>query len=1368
MSEPVATERPGVRIAGRYKLLELVGEGGMGTVWMAEQTEPVRRSVAVKLIKPGMDSRQILVRFEAERQALALMDHPNIAKVLDAGAAADGRPFFVMELVNGVPITRYCDERHLTPRQRLELFIPVCQAVQHAHQKGVIHRDLKPSNILVALYDDRPVPKVIDFGVAKAAGMQLTEETVHTSFGAVVGTVDYMSPEQATFNQLDVDTRSDIYSLGVLLYELLTGTTPLDRRRLKETPLLELLRIIREDDTVRPSTRLSTVEELPAIAAKRGVEPKKLSGLVRGELDWIVMKALEKDRARRYETANGFAADVWRYLHDEPVLACPPSTIYRLRKFVRRYRGPVLAASVVALALVGGIIGTTWGMIRATSARTEAVHETEQKKAALAEAEDKLWLSHYERARAGRFSRQMGQRLDSLAALTEAARIRPDERLRDEAIAAMALPDLRYVPGGHSSRPAGITTAAYGGHYLLYARADTQGTISVRTVADDREVRRIASGPIAEGDNLYFSPDERFLLAFGDGHTLRVWRVSDGQPTLRDEPRGCNNPAFSPDGRHLAVGRQEWVLCFELAAGQEVQRWRTPAPVHAVAYHPDGRHLAVGYLNSSVVSVYDAAGGALVTNLPVGPMSNQIVAWQPDGERLTVGSADPRIQIWNVAARSKVATLEGHVHNVTDLTFHPAGGLLASHSWDGTLRLWDPSTGRPLLQLPLTISGRPRFSVDGRWLAPALHGAETQLLEVTPSREYRTLVSSEGAGRGVYGLGDISPDGRLLAVGMDEGTRLWDLRSGRELAALPAATIYVAFEGGQEAAGASDRPRALLTAGSDGLLRWPVTRDDPDGHRVRLGPPQLLSPQRRASFARSPDGGTLAAVTDAEGEPNKILDLESGTVRRELGGHPRGEVKALSGDGRWAASSGWHSDRLWLWNAGSGQVVNEWVLGKRTYVYFTPDSRVLVTARDDEFTFWDVETFRPIRRLARDVAQFPGHVAFSPDGKLVAVEMAPAVIHLKEVATGRTVARLEDPHGDRATWQGFTPDGTQLVVVARYASAIHVWDLRAIRTRLKDMNLDWDWPEFAPAREPRLPAAVPPTVSVVGAEGLSWTVWRDRAKKHGSANHWAEAAADVSKAIERKPDDAYCWHLRGVAYGQLGEWDKALPDLAKAAELKPTDPVYSARHGFACAQLGQWEKAIAACEHATTMKPYYALAWCYLALSELRRGDHAGYRKVCSRMLDRFDQSAGVGDTYWTAWTCVLAPDAVADWTKPLRFVEKAHADNGKDYDTISALGAVLYRAGRLEEAAQQLAEAEAAFKPTPNTRTPIVYNWLFQAMARHRLGHPAEAASWLEKAVRVIDEPPPESAQDPATKNWNRRLSLQLLRREAEQLLAK
>jgi serine/threonine protein kinase len=370
-------EQAGDRV-GRYKLLQQIGEGGYGTVYMAEQEEPVRRRVALKVVKLGMDTKQVVARFEAERQALALMDHPNIAKVLDAGATETGRPYFVMELVRGIRITDYCDQNSLSTASRLDLFVQVCNAVQHAHQKGIIHRDIKPSNILVTLHDGVPVPKIIDFGIAKAiAGQRLTDQTVFTAFEQFIGTPAYMSPEQAEMSGLDIDTRSDIYALGVLLYELLTGKTPFDAKRFVSAALDELRRIIREEEPPRPSTRLSKLEaaEQTTVAKRRQSEPPKLVHLLSSDLDWIAMKCLEKDRTRRYETANALAGDVERHLQNEPVLARPPSRWYRLQKTVRRNKVLVAAGSAVALSLLCGLGLSTWLFVKEKKARQLADHQ---------------------------------------------------------------------------------------------------------------------------------------------------------------------------------------------------------------------------------------------------------------------------------------------------------------------------------------------------------------------------------------------------------------------------------------------------------------------------------------------------------------------------------------------------------------------------------------------------------------------------------------------------------------------------------------------------------------------------------------------------------------------------------------------------------------------------------------------------------------------------------------------------------------------------------------------------------------------------------------------------------------------------------
>ena len=1075
-------ETPGT-VIGRYKLLQKIGEGGMGVVYMAEQTEPVVRKVALKIIKLGMDTRQVVARFEAERQALALMDHPNIAKVLDAGATETGRPYFVMELVRGVPITEYCDKNKLSTKLRLELFIPVCQAIQHAHQKGIIHRDIKPSNVMVTLHDGQPVPRVIDFGVAKATNQRLTQKTLFTHYAQMIGTPAYMSPEQAEMSGLDIDTRTDVYSLGVLLYELLTGTTPFPAKELLSKGYAEMQRIIAQQEPLKPSTRMSTMqhEEQTVLATNRSMDPSALQRGLQGDLDWIVMKCLEKDRTRRYETSNGLAADLRRHLNNELITARPPTAAYLIGKLIKRNRLAFLTTAVVFAGIVVALAAFIFATIHVTRERNEKDLALRERGEAMdlatkraGEVQEQLFRSLRDQARAHRYSRRVGQRLDSLAALTRAAQIRHDESLRDDAIAAMALPDIRRGPSSERWVP-DTHIFAFDDRYQRYAHFEKDGTISIHSMKDEQEIQHIASSPKILERMLSLSPDGEFVAKLEPKGRLRVWRVADGEPALHEVPEGCSALAFSHDGRQLAVGQTNWIRRYDLLTGNEINRWIVPTETYRLAFDPADRRIAVGYSGSAVASIYSAATGELVAELPVGFMDRQVVGWHPDGEHLAIAGSDPRIQIWDVRAGKQVSQFTGHVQQITDLTFHPHSGLLASHSWDGVLRLWEPWSGRELLQNPSRDS--IHFSRDGKWLGLGWTGElRYHLWEIAPGTEYRTLNS--GLPMDQVGLyeGDISPDGRWLALGTQAGVEVWDVASGAMVATLPTGPSNCTFF--------QPDGRGLITCGLEKVQWWAFEETATD--QFRLGPPRSLAlpvsgPTR---FNLAADGKSLAVVSEEAGK-TVILDPTTDLPPRSTFTHKGAGFVALSRDGRWLATAGWHIDTVRLWNAQTGKLLHEWKGPAQARIAFTPDSRELVICQGDGFSFWNVETTQLNRRLPCEIALFGNSVAFSPDGSLMALPVAPGVVEIKTVVEARTIARLEDPFGDRCGWIGFTPDNRELVVTAGYGRVVHVWELDLIRQRLAGMGLAGDWPDFPPRTDSpprhRPTGRPPPKIEVLSA-----------------------------------------------------------------------------------------------------------------------------------------------------------------------------------------------------------------------------------------------------------------------------------------------
>ncbi len=1064
---------------GPYKLLQRLGEGGMGAVYMAEQTQPVRRMVALKIIREGLDTRQVVARFEAERQALALMDHPNIARVLDAGTTASGRPFFAMELVKGIPITRFCDEHHLSPRDRLKLFVPVCQAVQHAHQKGIIHRDLKPSNVLVALYDDRPVPKVIDFGVAKATSQKLTDRTMFTEFGSVVGTLEYMSPEQAKLNALDVDTRSDIYALGVLLYELLTGTTPLERKRLKDSALDELLRLIREEEPPLPSTRLSqSKESLPSLAAQRQTEPARLAKLVRGDLDWIVMKALEKDRSRRYDTASDLAQDVERYLNQQPVEACPPSTSYRVRKFLRRNRGPVLAATLLLLVLLGGIAGTSWGLIAAGQALTSEQEQRdiaeraarEKEKARVAAAHDR---DQKEEARAAAEKALYFNRVNLAFQYWQANNFAQSRRMLDLCSPANRGWEWRYLDRIHHADLATLssngpfdTTLSLSKDGKRLAAFDPVGTPNVRIwdLASKRPISEIAVGNTLRCAAL--SADGGSIALGDQSGAITIWNADTGR-RLRELGKlngSVSTLSFSADGRLLAAARADF------RNGQMLMPWMEP---------PRNEDLVVFELSNGK-EVFHPKGYGFYAN------------FSPSGSRLVTLKKSKKFRALLPIPETSVALFD--TNTWTEIAPDTLGpGVSFSFSSNGkwlAIGGFDPLTG-PHVHLVNQATGDVSVSVS-----PSVGGN----FDVALNSDGTLLALSQGIGFGEIDLWDLtkrqkvrtlrghldtvsslvfSAKGPLISASTDNTIKIWDpslVPDVRQIAppvvvnVLPA---VISADGNLLAYsdnGVIPFIGQVTTIGLVGLDRDKKSTDAPNG---------VVAAMSRAVFGsmtgttnRSLDGNPLGATGLAASADGKRLasagrlgnliswDLTSDTMLCTYRGHDTPVAAlAISADGRWTASAAQAKGvapgqlnyaqlvakqppipiKIWETDTGKDLFSLDGPKDMVAQLAFSRDGRWLAVAGLNTVQIWDLASRKILREL-NPREMFAGAsegLLFSAAGDMLATS-GPNAVQIWDVATGRSLALLQ---GHRhSPKMAFSPDGSRMATSG--GRLVKLWDVR--------------------------------------------------------------------------------------------------------------------------------------------------------------------------------------------------------------------------------------------------------------------------------------------------------------------------------------
>jgi serine/threonine protein kinase/WD40 repeat protein len=1037
-----------MQLLGRYKLLERIGEGGFGEVWMAEQREPVKRRVALKIIKPGMDSRQVVARFEVERQALAMMDHANIARIFDAGTTDTGRPYFVMELVRGIKITEYCDRNQLPTRERLNLFILVCQAIQHAHQKGIIHRDIKPSNILVTLHDGVPVPKVIDFGIAKATQQELTDKTLFTQFQQFIGTPAYISPEQAEMSGLDIDTRADIYSLGVLLYELLVGQTPFDAREMIQGGLDALRQIIREKEPLRPSTRLNTLEgDARTTAGKlRQSDVSRLVHQLQGDLDWIVMKCLEKDRTRRYETANGLAADILRHLKCEPVVACPPSPAYQFKKLLLRNKVVSIAtALVLTVILVGTGISITQTLRaqrelrRALAAESTAEREKANAQAAEHDARQQLYFALFEQARATARSREMGHRVNALDALRRAAAISNKVELRREALAALALPDLRY------ERDVSI------GQNVTQARCDPAfDRIALCRGPRDVEICSLDSGRLLGSLPASTNLPSYVVIWSDDGHYLmvkrdhppggfradwEVWDVTAQRRLMMIKGLRGESVAFYPHSNLVVTARSNAISRWNLESGREVGRYPIPYEPRRLEISSDGKRFAMVHAegNSEIVSVFEPDRSAITASWKFSDFVGD-VRWHISSKLLALADHSGKVQLFNIET-GNATVLGRHKAEATTLAFSPRGDYLISGGWDREMTCWDLQTRQRAFTMGID-SYHLQFSADGRRCATLARSPfqranfiQLKLHEFELPAAHREFTEDLG---NRMEQAAFSPDGRWLAASGQKRLGVWSLNTkdpGRVVEAPPLAGLDFSPDG-----------EVLFGSGLDGeCLEWRVASQG-----------DLAVPELHPIPVREGKGFNSVCVfsngviwTGPKGSRIQSLDgaVDDGPWIQTSSG-----LSGVSADGRWLGIYERFSPLLQVYKLPAFEPLG--CLTNRSAILaftFSPQGDELAVSTRSGVQFWSTKTWTRTRELA----DFRG-ILYGSDGR--------ALWLTKDFSTGglfdaRTLQPLLPlPAGMLPL--ALSSDGRFLAVNVD-SRKLQVWDVTEVRRQLRSLGLDW-------------------------------------------------------------------------------------------------------------------------------------------------------------------------------------------------------------------------------------------------------------------------------------------------------------------------